>query len=196
MWPAATSTTMPSGSFRPSLMMVFKSEPSGFDISTRPAERSKRYKRPTVFATDFTVSDLEALEEGMKSLFLSYSFHLSHVVPKRSALNQLDECAEAGNGFAENQVLHLERALVGVKGFRIHEGSPDVVFSCDAVAAEQFACPCDRLAAFGGSEGFGQRCMRVRHLAFGLQLGHAHQEALRSGDVGEHLGQEVLHHLE
>src|SRR5260221_14515090 len=129
---------MPSGSFRPSLMMVFKSEPSGFDVSTRPAERSKKYKRPTVFATDFTVSDLEALEEGMKSLFLSYSFHLSHVVPAE-VLSTNYECAEAGNGFAENQVLHLERALVGVKGFRIHEESPDVVFSGDAVAAERLA---------------------------------------------------------
>src|SRR6266403_995893 len=189
MWPAATSTTMPSGSVRPSLMMVFKSEPSGFDVSTRPAERSKKYKRPTVFATDFTVSDLEALEEGMKSLFLSLFFSSIPRCSGRSALNQLDECAETSNGLAENQVLHLERALVGVKGFRIHEEPPDVVFSGDAVATEQLACPRDRLAAFGGGEGFGQRCMRVRHLAFGLQLGHAHQEALRSGDVGEHLGQ-------
>src|SRR5260370_5072005 len=155
MAPAATATTMASGSFRHLLMMVFKSEPSGFDVSTRPAERSKKYKRPTVFATDFTVSDLEALEEGMKSLFLSYSFHLSHVVPKRSALNQLDESAETSNGFAENQVLHLERALVGVKSFRIHEESPDIVFSGDAVAAEQLACPGDRLAAVGERQRFG-----------------------------------------
>src|SRR6266478_3139907 len=147
MWPPATSITIPSGSFRPSLTMVFKSEPSGFDERTRPAARSKKYKRPTVFAADFTVS-------------------------------------------------HLERAFVRVERFRIHKESSDVVLSGDAVASEQFSRPRDRLAALGCREGFGKGCMRVRHLAFGLQLGHAHQEALRSGDVGEHLGQEVLHHLE
>src|SRR5882724_3164145 len=193
MWPAATSTTIPSGSFRPSLTMVFKSEPSGFDVRTRPAARSKKYKRPTVFATDFTVSDLEALEEGMKSLFLSLFFSFIPRCFDGSALNQLDEGAETGNGLAENQVLHLERALVGVESFRIHEEPPDVVLSGDAVAAEQLASPRDRLAALGCREGFGQRCMRVGHLAFSVQLGHAHQEALRSGDVGEHPGQEILH---
>src|SRR5260370_24381828 len=50
MWPAATSTTMPSGSFRPSLTMIFRSEPSGFDVKMRPAARSMKNRRPTVLA--------------------------------------------------------------------------------------------------------------------------------------------------
>jgi hypothetical protein len=33
-------------------------------------------------------------------------------------------------------------------------------------------------------------------LAFRLQLGHAYQQTLRSRDIAEHLGGEVLHHLE
>src|SRR5277367_429361 len=41
MCPAATSRARPSGNFRPSLMMVFKSDPSGFADSTRPALRSR-----------------------------------------------------------------------------------------------------------------------------------------------------------
>src|SRR6266446_9790346 len=63
MWPAATSTTMPSGSFRPSLMMVFKSEPSGFDVRTRPTARSKKYKRPAVFAAGFVAFALEFADD-------------------------------------------------------------------------------------------------------------------------------------
>src|SRR5260370_40672029 len=38
--------------------------------------------------------------------------------------------------------------------------------------------------------------MRIRQLAFGLQLAHANQEALRCRNVGNHFGEEVLHHLE
>jgi len=68
------------GKFSASLMIVFRSEPSGFEVRTRPAARSKKYKRPTVFAADFTDSDLEALEDGMNLLFLSCYFHLSSVV--------------------------------------------------------------------------------------------------------------------
>src|SRR5215471_19639920 len=43
---AGTSTTSPSGNFRPSLMMVFRSEPSGFAVNTRPAPRSRKNSRP------------------------------------------------------------------------------------------------------------------------------------------------------
>src|ERR1700730_10389216 len=71
MCPPATSTTMPSGSFRPSLTMVFKSEPSGFEERTRPVARSIKNRRPTVFAAIFTVSDLEALDDSIR---VHYSF--------------------------------------------------------------------------------------------------------------------------
>src|SRR5229473_195573 len=39
---------MPSGSFRPSLARVFKSEPSGFTESTRPPPKSRKNNRPEV----------------------------------------------------------------------------------------------------------------------------------------------------
>src|SRR6266853_6123954 len=39
---------MPSGSLRPSLTITFRSEPSGFAVSTRPALRSKKNRRPAV----------------------------------------------------------------------------------------------------------------------------------------------------
>src|SRR5215831_8941763 len=48
MYPAATSTTSPSGNLRPSLMTVCKSEPSGFADNTRPAPRSRKNSRPDV----------------------------------------------------------------------------------------------------------------------------------------------------
>src|SRR5258708_36036655 len=46
MCPAAASTTSPSGNFRPSLMMVFKSEPSGSADNHRPAPISRKKGRP------------------------------------------------------------------------------------------------------------------------------------------------------
>src|ERR1700737_1623475 len=48
MWSAATSTTTPSGSFRPSLTITFRSEPSGFAENMRPPPRSRKNSRPAV----------------------------------------------------------------------------------------------------------------------------------------------------
>src|SRR6266566_4654581 len=48
MWPASTSTTMPSGSFRPSVTIVFRSDPSGLHDITRPPPRSKMNRRAIV----------------------------------------------------------------------------------------------------------------------------------------------------
>src|SRR6516165_9795441 len=59
MCPAATSTTSPSGNFRPSLMMVFKSEPSGFAENTRPPPTSRKNSRPEV--VDFSAPVLFGL---------------------------------------------------------------------------------------------------------------------------------------
>src|ERR1700751_3792708 len=64
MWPASASTTMPSGSLRPSLTIVFKSEPSGLHESTRPSLRSKTNRRPKVaFVFPFEDFDFAALED-------------------------------------------------------------------------------------------------------------------------------------
>src|SRR5580692_3955837 len=48
MWPAAVSTTMPSGS-RQSVTSTLLSEPSGFSDSMRLPLKSRRNRRATVF---------------------------------------------------------------------------------------------------------------------------------------------------
>ena len=98
--------------------------------------------------------------------------------------------------FADDQILHLIRAFVGVERFGIGEEARDFVVGDDAVAAEQLAGPCDGLGALGRAERFGERRMGVRQLAFGMQLRLAHDQALRRGDIGDHLGEEILHQLE
>src|SRR5260370_36213836 len=80
MWPPATSTTIPSGSFLPSLTMVFKSEPSGFDVRTRPTARSRKNRRPeTVLA-----AGRAALALGFASGLEFFSFFL--IVPLPSSI--------------------------------------------------------------------------------------------------------------
>src|SRR5713226_9573401 len=61
MWPASTSTTMPSGSFRASVTIVFRSDPSGLHDITRPPPRSKRNRRAiVVWGAVFPVFELLA----------------------------------------------------------------------------------------------------------------------------------------
>jgi hypothetical protein len=64
----------------------------------------------------------------------------------------LDEGAETGDGFADDQVLHLEGPFVGIKRFRIREEATDVIVGGDAVASAQLPRPSDCLATLGGSE--------------------------------------------
>src|ERR1700722_1542536 len=169
---------MPSGIRLPSLTMTFRSEPSGFAEKTWPLLALRKNKRPAVpFGVGLATFDLDALKDI--NLFSPFVVLVSlHAVCGYLPQNRpllLNESAQSGNGLAQNQVLHLEGALVGVQSFRIHKESPDVVVSGDAVAAEQLSRPRDRLAALGGREGLGKRCMRVGHLALRLQLGHADQ---------------------
>src|ERR1700737_335816 len=58
---------MPSGGLRPSLTMVFASEPSGFTEITRPPLRSRKNRRPEVgLEPGFVIFDLETVVGGMK----------------------------------------------------------------------------------------------------------------------------------
>src|ERR1700757_978865 len=107
-----------------------------------------------------------------------------------------DEGAEASDSLADDQILHLVRTFVGVKRFTIREEARRLVVGNDSVAAHQFAGPGNRLAAFGRSERLGKRGMGVRQLTFGMQLRLAHDQALRSRDVGDHFGEKVLDQLE
>src|ERR1700730_11133305 len=85
MFPAATSTTMPSGSRRPSETIVRKSEPSGFAVITRPPPRSKRNSRPTVFLEpEFAGFELEFVEAMESFAPFSQSVLDRCLIPKRS----------------------------------------------------------------------------------------------------------------
>src|SRR5437868_7343073 len=108
----------------------------------------------------------------------------------------LHEGAEARDGLADDQVLHLERAFVGVERFGIREEACDVVVGDDAVAAEQLPRPRDGLAAPGRAERLRERRVGVRQLSFDVQLGRAGHQTLRGRDVADHPGEEILYQLE
>src|SRR3954470_20883236 len=95
-----------------------------------------------------------------------------------------DESAEPGDRLADDQVLHLVGALVGVERLGVGEEASGLVVGDDAVAAEHLARPCDGLAALRGAERLGERRMSVRQFALGIELGLAHDQALGSRDVG------------
>src|SRR4051794_15844752 len=90
----------------------------------------------------------------------------------------LNECAQPADRLADDQVLHLVGAFVGVKGLRVREETPDPVLDRDAVATADLARPRDRLAALCRAERFGDRGMCVGQLAFLVQLRHARHQAL------------------
>src|SRR6185295_2704200 len=84
-----------------------------------------------------------------------------------------DEGTEAGDGLADDEVLHLVGAFVGVERFGIGEEACDLVVAADAVAAQQLPGPGDSLPGLGGGKGLGQGRVGVRQLALDLELRHA-----------------------
>src|SRR5438132_10529030 len=60
-----------------------------------------------------------------------------------------DEGAEAGDRLADDQVLHLVGALIGVEGLGIREEPRDVVVGNDAVTTQHLAAPRNGLARLG-----------------------------------------------
>ena len=94
------------------------------------------------------------------------------------------EGAEAGDSLADDQILHLIGAFVGVERFTIREEARRFVVGNDSVAAHQLAGPGNRLAAFSRSERLGKRGMGVRQLAFGMQLRLAQLDD--EGKLGDH----------
>src|SRR5580704_3846536 len=98
------------------------------------------------------------------------------------------EGTQASDGLADDQILHLICAFVGVERFAIREEPRGLVVGDDAVAAEHLASPGDGLAALGRAERLGKGGVGVRQLAFGVQLRLAHDQALRGRYVGNHFG--------
>src|ERR1700683_661577 len=128
---------MPSGIRLPSLTMILRSEPSGLAENTSPLLALRKNKRlVAAFAVVFLTSNLEDLTA---MIFVAPLFIASVLADRLNRKPQftsipLDEGAEPGYGFAENQVLHLERAFVGIERFRICEETAYVVVGDDAVA--------------------------------------------------------------
>src|SRR3954465_11964928 len=99
------------------------------------------------------------------------------------------EGAESCEGFGDAQILNLIRSFVGVERLAIGKEPRRLVVGNDAVAAEQLPRPRHRLAAFGRGERLCECRMRVRQLAFCMQLRLTHDQALRRRYVGKHLGE-------
>jgi len=59
-----------------------------------------------------------------------------------------------GDGFADDQILHLIGAFVGVQRLRIGKEAREIVVGDDAVAAQDLAAPCDGLADFAVQNAF------------------------------------------
>src|ERR1700722_11887343 len=106
------------------------------------------------------------------------------------------EGTQASDGLADDQILHLICAFVGVERFAIRKEPRGLVVGDDAIAAEQLSSPGDGLAALGRAESLGKGRVGVRQLAFGVQLRLAHDQALRGRYVRNHLSEQVLHQLE
>src|ERR1700681_4854215 len=136
---------MPSGSRLPSLTMTLRSEPSGFAENTSPLLALRKNKRAVVaFAVVFLTSHLEDLTamiflRSLIYLLLQFWQDRLNKKPQFTSL-PLDEGAEPGYGFTENQVLYLEGALVGVERFRIGKEPANVVVCGDAITAHKFTC--------------------------------------------------------
>src|SRR5215471_1832734 len=108
----------------------------------------------------------------------------------------LNESAEPGDRLADDQLLHLIRAFVGIDRLGIREVARNVVVEEDAVAAQQLSRPGDRLTRLGRRERLRKRRLLFRKLAFVRELCRANHHALAGSDVAEHLRKEVLNELE
>src|SRR5499427_2847594 len=109
---------------------------------------------------------------------------------------RLNEGAESGDRLADDQVLHLIRAFVGIERLGICEEARNVVIDEDAVAAEQLSRPGNRLAHLGRGERLGKRRLLVGKLALVRELCCASHHALPRNGVAQHFGKKVLNELE
>src|SRR5882762_9992890 len=102
----------------------------------------------------------------------SYLLDGGRPAPERRRIEKSHEGAEAGDGLADDQILHLIGAFVGVERLGVREEAGDVVVGDDAVAAQQLAAPRDGLARSSRAERLGERRVMVAELAF---IGHLRQ---------------------
>src|SRR5215471_8157844 len=117
----------------------------------------------------------------------------SRATPRRRPLN---ESAEPGDRLADDQLLHLIRAFVGIERLGIGEEARNAVVEEDAVAAQQLSRPGDRLTRLSRRERLRKRRLLFRKLALVRELCRANHHTLAGSDVAEHLRKEVLNELE
>src|SRR5262245_60875047 len=108
----------------------------------------------------------------------------------------LNEGAEPGDRLADDEMLHLIGAFVGIERLGVREEARNVVIDEDAVAAEQLSRPGNRLAHLGRGERLGNRRLLVGKLALVRELCCARHHALACNGVAQHLGKKVLNELE
>src|SRR5215471_2790681 len=89
----------------------------------------------------------------------------------------LNEGAEPGDRLADDQMLHLIRALIGIERLGIREEARNVVVGEDAVATEQLSRPGHGLTRLGRAERLRKRRLLVRKLAFVRELCRARHHA-------------------
>src|SRR5579859_7412800 len=113
----------------------------------------------------------------LSSVWLGYG--LASPAPSRAAYKSaLRKGAEPGDGFADDQILHLVGPFVGVQRFGIREETCNLIIGDNTIAAKHFAGPCDGLAALRRCERLRERCMSICQLAFSMQLRLARDQTL------------------
>src|SRR6266581_8484447 len=166
---------MPSGSLRPSLTIVFKSEPSGFMESTRPPPRSRRNRRAEVALDPRAVCFGAEKVDGMEITAILYvCFSLSENL---SNSRRLHESAEPRDGLAHNERVHLPGTLIGVDGLGIGDEAANLVVQQNAVGSKQLAREAYGLAHLDRTECLCQRCVFVLQFALVLKLRQTHNHA-------------------
>src|SRR5262249_31422102 len=74
--------------------------------------------------------------------------------------------------------------------------STDMVLQQDAISRQELTRESGRLSGTNGAEGFGERCLFVRHASRFPQLCQTQRPTLRRGNVAKHAHKQVLHELE
>src|SRR5258708_4354250 len=122
--------------------------------------------------------------------------NISPFFTSQSSHRNLDKCAEACYGLADDEGLHLVCAFVRIKRFGVREVTRHVIVNDDPVATQQLSRPRDRFARLRGAERLGNRRLCVGQLAFGFQLHRSSHHALTGNDIAQHLREKFLNELE
>src|SRR6266853_4618185 len=148
-----------------------------------------------LFLSYRTFCRVNAVALMLLSPFESRLCGLSALPAAKTNVSGSHEGADTRYGLADDQVLHLEGAFVGVKRFGIRKEASSVGFDDNAVSTEQLASPRHRLTQSGCAERLCERRMMIKHLAVVIYLRQPKHKALAGRHVREHSGEKVLYQL-